>query len=101
MNPIHRCKIHVHSIDPSKLEVMGMDHDPGKWLPFSFHMGTVIACKMSTDEPELLAYGCTTIFTAHGDSYIIDTPFEEFDNKFIRYNDENEDSGPSNREVQL
>lgn len=99
MNVIHRCKIHCHTIDPSRLDILGMEEDPGKWMPFAFHMGVVVGCKLSTDEEELLAYGCTTVFTDNGDTYIIDTPYDEFEEKFVRYNED--DSSGSMREASL
>lgn len=95
---IHRCKIHCHTIDPDKMDLMGMEEDRGKWMPFSFHMGTVVACKLSSDEEDLLPFGCTTIFTEQGDTYIIDTPYEEFEESFVRYNEE---PGSSSREASL
>ena len=63
---------------------MGIE-DKGKWLPFAFHMDVVIACKLTTDEEDLLPFGCTTVFTDHGDSYIIDTPYNEFQTIFQMY----------------
>jgi hypothetical protein len=70
------------------MEIMGIENDFGKWLPFCFHMSVVVACKLSTDEDGLLSFGCTTIFTDNGDTYIIDTPYTEFEEKFIQYNEE-------------
>lgn len=82
---IHKCKIHCHSIDPTQMDLMGLDEDKGKWLPFALHMGVVVAIKMATDEEDQLAYGCTTIFTEQGDTYIIDTHYEEFEELFAAY----------------
>ena len=73
-SPIHQCNIHCHAIEVDKAELMGLD-DKGKWLPFSFHMEIVIACKLTTDEEEESTFGCTTVFTEYGDTYIIDTPY--------------------------
>lgn len=95
---IHRCKIQCHAIDPDKLDLMGLEDDKGKWLPFSFHMGVVVAAKLSTDDDEQISYGCTSIFTEQGDTYIIDTPYEEFEEKFIRFN---EDESGSSRNANL
>lgn len=81
---IHKCKIHCHTIDPTKLDSLNLD-DPGKWMPFCFHMDQVIACKLATDEEDLLPFGCTTVFTDNGDTYIIDTPYSEFEQLFINY----------------
>jgi hypothetical protein len=99
-NPIHRCKIHCHTIDPNKMDVLGIEEDKGKWMSFAFHIGTVVGCKLSTDEEDLLPFGCTTIFTEQGDTYIIDTPYEEFEEKFIQYH-ENEEAGSRNKEASL
>jgi hypothetical protein len=81
---IHTCNIHCHTLDLDKADLMGID-DKGKWLPFAFHMDIVIACKLTTDEEDLLPFGCTTVFTDHGDSYIIDTPYNEFQTIFQMY----------------
>lgn len=80
---IHSCNLHCHSIDPDKIELMGLE-DKGKWMPFSFHMDIVIACKLTSEDEENL-HNCTTLFTEHGDAYIIDTPFTEFQQMFIAY----------------
>lgn len=81
---IHTCNIHCHTLDLDKADLMGIE-DKGKWLPFAFHMDVVIACKLTTDEEDLLPFGCTTVFTDHGDSYIIDTPYNEFQTIFQMY----------------
>jgi hypothetical protein len=101
MSIVHKCKIHCHTIDPLKLDVMGMDDDKGKWMSFAFHMGIVVACKLSSDEEDLLAYGCTTVFTDQGDTYIIDTPYREFEEKFIRHNDTDDSDEITFREANL
>lgn len=85
MSPVHSCNLHCHTIDPTKLERMGIDDDPGQWMPFSFLMDSVASCKLTSNEEELLVYNCTTIFTVDGDTYIIDTPYEDFQQKFTRY----------------
>lgn len=95
---IHRCKIHCHTIDPGQLDLMGVD-DVGKWMPFAFHMDIVVAIKLSTDEEDLLPFGCTTVFTESGDTYIISTPFEEFEQIFLHYHEE--DMPSTNREASL
>ena len=81
---IHACNIHCHTIDLEKADLMGIQ-DKGKWLPFAFHIDVVIACKLTTDDEEEIVHGCTTIFTDHGDTYIIDTPYEEFLTLFQMY----------------
>jgi hypothetical protein len=57
---------------------MGLDKDLGKWMPFAFNMDIVAAMKLTSDDYEELTYNCTTIFTDYGDTYIIDTNFEDF-----------------------
>lgn len=85
MSPVYSCRIHCHTIDPSKLELMGMEEDPGKWMPFCFLMDNIVSCKLASDDEELLVYNCTTLFTSDGDTYIIDTLYEDFEKKFTRY----------------
>jgi hypothetical protein len=80
---IHSCNLHCHTIDPEKLDLMGLE-DTGKWMPFTFHMDIVIACKLTSEDQETL-HNCTTIFTEHGDAYIIDTPYTEFSALFTSY----------------
>ena len=81
---IHTCNIHCHTMDLDKADLMGLT-DKGKWLPFAFHLDIVIACKLTTDDEEETVYNCTTVFTDQGDSYIIDTPFTEFQTIFQLY----------------
>jgi hypothetical protein len=81
---IHECKVQCHAMDPKTAELMGFD-DSGKWLPFIFDMDMVEAAKMSSDESETATFNCTTIFTKSGDTYIINTPYKEFFEKFIEY----------------
>lgn len=81
---IHTCNIHCHTMDLDRADLMGIE-DSGKWLPFAFHLDVVIACKLTTDEEDQLVYNCTTIFTEHGDTYIIDTPYTEFQTIFQLY----------------
>jgi hypothetical protein len=71
-------------MDPDKLELMGLE-DQGKWMPFTFHMDIVIACKLTSDEEDMSVANCTTIFTEGGDAYIIDTPYVEFHQIFKSY----------------
>jgi hypothetical protein len=63
---------------------MGIE-DKGKWLPFAFHLDIVVACKLTTDDEEETVYNCTTVFTDQGDTYIIDTPYTEFQTIFQLY----------------
>ena len=86
MSLIHKCKIQCHTIDLTQMDLMGLNQDNGKWLPFAFHLDIVIATKMTTDEGDQIAYGCTTVYTETGDSYIIDTPYDEFEEIFVSHN---------------
>lgn len=83
---VHKCNIHCHTVDIDKAELMGLD-DKGRWMPFAFSLHIVIACKLTSDEEDSLVNGCTTIFTEYGDTYIIDTPYVEFQDIFIKYSD--------------
>ncbi len=74
---IHVCNIYCHTIDMDQADLLDNDFK-GKWLPFGFHMDLVIACKMTTDEEDNDCYKRTTVFTDHNDTYVIDTPYEEF-----------------------
>jgi hypothetical protein len=88
MMTVHKCKVECHVMPPSDLEAMGLPASTeSKWLPFIFDMGMVRAAKLSTDEEDHSSYNCTTIFTHDGDSFIIDTPFEEFSQKFVEYSE--------------
>ncbi len=69
ISPVHSCKIHCHTIDPSKLD-------------------NIVSCKLASDDEELLVCNCTTVFTTDGDTYIIDTLFEDFEPKFRNYFEE-------------
>jgi hypothetical protein len=68
------------------MDLMGLGEDKGKWLPFAFHLDIVVAVKLSTDDEDQISYGCTSVFTEAGDTYIIDTPYEEFEEIFVSYN---------------
>ena len=81
---IHRCKIQCHSIDKTISELTG-EPDPGKWLPFVFNMDLIAAAKLSSDEEDSISFGCTTLFCNSGETYVIDTSFRVFMNKFIKY----------------
>ena len=82
---IHQCKLNCRSLDPAQSDILGIE-DPGKWLPFAFHMSVVVAIKLTTDDDNLPTVGCTTVFTDGGDSYIIDTPFNKFNKIFVDFN---------------
>jgi hypothetical protein len=82
---IHTCNIHCHALDIEKVELMGLE-DKGQWMSFAFHMDIVVACKLTSLEEDSLTYNCTTIFTEHGDTYIIDTQYKTFQQMFVDYN---------------
>ena len=90
---IYTCNIHCHTINPDKLDLMGLDEDPGKWMPFAFHLDHIVACKLASDDEDLLVKGCTTLFTDNGDTYIIDTPFLEFQEIFKAFHNDAPSSG--------
>ena len=81
---LHECNLQCISIDITKLEVLGIE-DKGKWLPFIFDMDIIEGAKLTSDEPDTPGYGCTSIYTKGGDSYIIDTPYREFFKKFKEF----------------
>lgn len=74
---IHVCNIHCHTLDIEKAELMGIE-DRGQWMSFAFHMDIVVSIKLTSIDEDSLVNGCTTVFTEHGDTYIIDTPYVEF-----------------------
>jgi hypothetical protein len=80
-------------MDLDRADLLGVD-DKGKWLPFAFHLDIVVACKLTTDDDEEVAYGCTTIFTDQNDTYIIDTPYTKFSNLFKEYHTESPSAKP-------
>lgn len=97
---IHKCNIHCHALDINKAELLNLE-DRGKWLPFAFDLGIVIAIKQTNDDEDELTYNCTTLFTNTGDSFIIDTPYEEFEAVFesfinSQYEDDTTESNNQN-----
>ena len=82
----HSCKVQCYSMDKKKAEDLGIE-DVGKWLPFIFNMDIIDAAKMASDEITAPEYGCTTIYTNSGTTFIIDTPYEEFFKLFKDYNE--------------
>ena len=90
---IHECNLNCHTMDPSKLGDLGLE-DGGKWMPFIFDMEMVEAAKLTSDEEDQSTYGCTTIFTRHGEAYIIDTPYKEFFSLLKSYYDDIPDTNP-------
>lgn len=91
---IHECNVYCHTSESELMDLLGKDDVNGKWLPFAFPMDVIEAIKMSTDEEDSGAYGCTTIFMQSGDSYIIDTKYTAFLKvwkEFIMVDEENGD----------
>lgn len=81
---IHQCNLHCFAMDPKDIDSMGIK-DPGKWLPFSIHMDIIVGCKMTSDDIDESTYNCTTLYTKQGDSFIIDTPYQEFNSLFVKH----------------
>jgi len=99
---LHECNLQCVSLDLSKLEALGIE-DNGKWMPFIFDMDCIEAAKLTSDEEGALAYGCTSIYTKGGDTYIIDTPYKEFFKKYkeFYYDTEQEDTPGSENDLDL
>lgn len=75
---LHKCNIHCHTMTPDKLDLLSIEDDPGKWMPFMFDLDITVACKQTSEDEEELTYNATTVFTNSGDTYIIDTPYYTF-----------------------
>lgn len=84
---LHECNLNCHTIDPTKMSDLGIE-DGGKWMPFIFDMDMIEAAKLTSDEEDMSTYGCTTVFTKHGEAYIIDTPYKEFFSLLKTYYDD-------------
>lgn len=78
MTHLHDCNIHCHTIHPDKMDLLNIEEDQGKWMPFLFDLDIVVAAKLTSEDEEELVYNATTVFTESGDTYIIDTPYTEF-----------------------
>jgi hypothetical protein len=99
---VHECNLNCHTIALSELENLGID-DQGRWMPFIFHMDMVEAAKLTSDDKDMPTYGCTTVYSRHGEVYIIDTPYKQFFELFKAYSytiiiDEEEDEDSSDLE---
>jgi hypothetical protein len=67
-------------------------------------MSIVNAVKMSTDEKGEPSYRCATIFCTDGNSFILDTPYFDFVEKWEEYNKsiwEMPDAGDSDNDLSL
>ena len=84
---IHKCKVQCHTVNPADMDLLGIKEDESKWLPFAFDMLIINAVKMSTDEKGEASYGCATVFCSDGNSFILDTPYFEFVDKWQEYNE--------------
>jgi hypothetical protein len=86
---IHKCSIFCHDADHDQLSMLGInknnDNDAGKWLPAAFRMEIVDMCKLTSNDVATPTYGCTSIFVTNGDVFIIDTPYQEFEEAFQNY----------------
>lgn len=85
INMTHKCNVQCFTMNSKTAEDLGIE-DPGKWLPFIFNMDIIDAAKLTSDEEGALEYGCTTIYTNTGTTFIIDTPYQEFMDKFAKWN---------------
>jgi hypothetical protein len=83
---IHECNVQCYTLSSEELELLGKKDDPGTWMPFIFEMSMVKAAKLSTMDVDALTYGCTIMYTHDGDTFIIDTPYKEFFDKFKEFN---------------
>ena len=98
---IHRCKVQCHTVNPQEMELLGIQDDEGRWLPFAIDMGIINAIKMSTDEKGESAYNCSTIFCTDGNSFILDTPYYDLVDKWEEYNGSMWDIPPSKDDADL
>ena len=80
MGMIHRCRVFCHDPDPEHMEILGLAgaQAGGRWLPFSFRVDLVGACKLTSEDPGSPYQGCTSIFLEGADTFIIDTPYPRF-----------------------
>jgi hypothetical protein len=83
---IHKCKVQCHTVSPTDMDLLGIKEDDSKWLPFAFDMGIINAVKMSTDEKGEASYRCATIFCTDGNTFILDTSYFDFLQKWEEYN---------------
>ena len=81
----HSCKVQCFTMDSKTAEDLGIE-DTGKWMPFIFNMDIIDAAKLTSDEPDAVTYNCTTIYTNQGNTFIIDTLYEDFMKKFVEWN---------------
>ena len=75
---LHECNIHCHTMTPDKMDLLSIEEDQGKWMPFMFNLDIVVAAKQTSEDPEESTYNATTIFTDAGYTYVIDTSYLEF-----------------------
>ena len=82
---IHKCKVQCHTVNPSEMDLLGINESGSKWLPFAIDLGTITAIKMSTDDKGEESYNCASIFTSNGDTFILDTPYHEMIDVWGKY----------------
>ena len=41
---LHECNIHCHTMTPDKMDLLSIEDDPGKWMPFLFNLDICIEC---------------------------------------------------------
>lgn len=71
-------------MEVSTVEMLGIS-DPGIWMPFCIEMKYIYAFKQTSNDNTDALYDCTTLYAVDGEAYIIDTPFNEFKDLFIKY----------------
>lgn len=98
---IHKCKVQCHTVNPQEMELLGIQEDEGRWLPFAIDMGVINAIKMSTDEKGEPTYNCATIFCTDGNSFILDTPYHDLVDKWEEYNSSMWDVPPPKDDADL
>jgi hypothetical protein len=73
---VHVCKVLCSSDDAERLEDLGLQ-DPGVWADIAIELDHIVAIKRSGANPTDEYYGASTVYTEHGDSYIINVSFPE------------------------
>ena len=81
---IHECNIHCRTMATTTAESLGIE-DPGKWMPLVLTLSNIYAAKLTSDDIDDELYGCTTVFCYDGDTFIIDTPYNDFKEIYKTY----------------
>jgi len=98
---IHKCNVHCFSLDKDTSELLGKKSDEGKWMPFAVDISLIIAVKLSHDDDEKMTFGKTTIYLQDGDTFVIDTPYDVFLDKWERFVGDEDEIADSNKEEDL